>query len=95
MVEKIENLQIPDDDMVGWINNLREGGFSQEEIDFMMPRLNKTYFESKSGEVIEQELEAIKKEYENKFKQALNEDQLEYFRKGIAMRIRDDVDFKE
>ena len=51
MSEKIEREiykgKIPDDDMIGWIQSLREGGLTDKEIDEMLSKLNKTYAEKK------------------------------------------------
>ena len=37
-------IKVPDQDVSGWIQVLREGGFSNEEIDILLAFLNKTYF---------------------------------------------------
>jgi hypothetical protein len=37
-------IKVPDGDMMGWIEMLREGGFSNEEVDVILAFLNKTYF---------------------------------------------------
>lgn len=44
--------RIPDEDAYGWMKTLHEGGFTGEEIDQIMMRLNDTYVEKKSGTVV-------------------------------------------
>lgn len=88
MPSNINRIQIPDDDMVNWIKALHEGGFSTEETDSMMTRLNEKYFDAKGGEIIEKELKEIKKRWKEKYKRGMTRDQEEYFRKGIAIRLR-------
>ncbi|OGE74289.1 MAG: hypothetical protein A3I07_04535 [Candidatus Doudnabacteria bacterium RIFCSPLOWO2_02_FULL_42_9] len=45
MVERIEKIRIPDDDIPGWLNLLMEMGLDQREIDHILRELNKTYAE--------------------------------------------------
>lgn len=87
-INNIEKVSIPDDDMVNWIKTLRTGGFSEEEIDSMMMRLNKSYFNLKGRQSIEGELEKIKKEWLEKNKQTMSSAQEEYFRKGLELRLK-------
>ena len=88
MVEKIEKLRIPDDDMPGWIQTLREGGFNDEEIDFIMSNLNKTYDRLKKNEFIEQELRRMEEEIKNRRGFGLNIDERRALRESIESRFK-------
>ena len=44
---KIEKIKISDEDISDWMQTLREGGFSDEEIDLMLEGLNQKYAEQK------------------------------------------------
>ena len=48
-----EKITIPDDDMPGWMQTLREGGFSDAEIDSILSHLNSTYGGMKRREFID------------------------------------------
>ncbi len=82
-----DKAQIPDNDMPGWIQTLREGGLTDEEIDKMLIRLNKEYAKQKGADVVEQELKNIEDEFVAKSGRYLNEDEKEYFKKGIRERL--------
>ena len=47
---KNKGVEIPDDDMLGWMRMLREGGFSDAEIDRILSGLNAEYFRVKMTE---------------------------------------------
>ena len=82
-----DKAQIPNNDMPGWIQTLREGGFTDEEIDRMLIRLNKEYAKQKGADVVEEELKIVEKEFVAKSGRYLNEDEKEYFKKGIRERL--------
>ena len=82
-----DRAQIPNDDMPGWIQVLREGGFTDGEIDRMLIHLNKEYAKQKGADVVEQELKKVEDEFTAKSGRYLNEDEKEYFRKGIRERL--------
>lgn len=50
--QEIGALSLPDEDMVGWINVLREAGFSEQEMDTMLSQLNETYAKFKKRDRI-------------------------------------------
>lgn len=79
--------QIPDDDMPGWIKVLREGGFTDEEMDRMFIHLNIEYAKQKGADVVEQELKKVEEEFIAKSGRYLNDDEKEHFRKGIQERL--------
>ena len=47
---EIYKARIPDEDMVGWINTLKEAGFSEEEVDEIMTKLNFEYSRQKMSD---------------------------------------------
>lgn len=63
---------IPDDDMVNWINTLREGGFTEEEIDEMMVYLNAEYAKAKGEEVVNKKIRKLEKEIRDNEGKILN-----------------------
>ena len=63
---KIEKAIIPDEDVSGWMQALREGGFSDEEIDSMLEGLNQKYAEQKLPEKIRESWDRIVKTVERK-----------------------------
>lgn len=46
-------IKIPDYDMLGWIKTLREGNFSNDEIDIILSFLNKNYFLANKAPLID------------------------------------------
>jgi hypothetical protein len=42
-LKSIEKIRIPDEDMSGWMQTLREGGFNDQELDSIFVYLNKAY----------------------------------------------------
>ena len=82
-----DKAQTPNDDMPGWIQTLREGGLTDEEIDKNLIHLNKEYAKQKGADVVEQELKKVEKEFVAKSGRYLNEDEKEYFKKGIRERL--------
>ncbi len=40
---EVIRISIPDDEVVGWMQTLREGGFNDEEIDKILSHLNSEY----------------------------------------------------
>lgn len=84
----IERIKIPDDDMPGWINTLREGGFSDNEIDTILTNLNKTYANIKNNQYIEKELSKMNEEIEKRRGYSLTDEEKESLKKGIASRIK-------
>ncbi len=90
-MEKFNKIEggIPNDDVSEWMKALREADFSSEEIDLILERANKDYFKANHPNFIEEELEKIKKEYWDKYKRALNKEEIEYFRKGLEIRLKE------
>ena len=83
----IEKITIPDDDMVGWIKVLHEGGFSDEEIDSILSHLNSTYAGLKKEEFINEELNKMDGEIKNRRGIGLSESEREKLKAGIKSRL--------
>ncbi len=84
---EIKKVQIPDNDVPGWIKSLHEGGFSGKEIDEVLGNLNLTYKKIKDPDFIEKELSEIKKYFWTKYKKVLTTEETECFRRGIEERM--------
>lgn len=78
--DKIEKIRIPDEEVQEWMKTLREGGFTDEEMDFMLMRLNKTYAQVKGKEDFERTLEELKKYVSTEYGKILTPEQIEDFR---------------
>ncbi|MBU4369811.1 hypothetical protein KKG58_03575 [Patescibacteria group bacterium] len=87
--EKIEKVQIPDEDVPNWIKSLQKEGFSSEEMNLVLENLNLTYKKAKNPDFIKQELEKIKKYYKKKHNKILTLEEIEYFKKGIENKLED------
>lgn len=85
--EHIERIRIPDEEAPVWMQTLREGGFSDDEIDMIMAYCNAVYFELKKPKMVEQEVERIIKLFFREQGKVLNEEEVEYFRKGVGQRL--------
>ena len=83
----IERTGIPDEDVPSWIKTLRDGGFSDEEIDVMLSRLNVEYAKGAGINVVEKELERIEKDLLKTHGRKLTEEQRKYMRKSISNRL--------
>lgn len=90
----IEKIKISDKNIPDWMQTLREGGFSDEEIDTMLSKLNVAYSKASGIDPIEKELERIEQDLLRKYKRVLNHEQREYLRKSISDRPEFE-DFKE
>lgn len=55
--ERIEKLRIPDENVLEWMETLREGGFNDEEIDRFFSGLNVEYFRAKMPKDLQGEFE--------------------------------------
>lgn len=80
-------MRIPDEDAPAWMHTLREGGFSDDEIDMIMAHCNAAYFELKKPKIVEQEVEKIKELFLKEFGRALNEGEVEYVRKFVGQQF--------
>lgn len=81
-----EKMMIPDDDINGWIKTLREGGFSDKEIDDTLSRKNVEYAKGAGIDPVERELERIEKDLLKKHNRVLDKETREYMKKSIADR---------
>lgn len=88
-METIEKFSIPDEDMPGWIKTLREGGFNQIEIDYILTGLNKTYFDMKKPEMIKMLIDNVKHKVLVKTGRLLTPEQARYLAKVIEEKFKD------
>lgn len=93
-IEHIVRMTVPDSEMQGWLNVLREGGLSEEEVDAMMVRLNETYRDIRGPVIIEREVERIKELLAQEHKYHINSEQedhiREFLREKLGMNIKED-----
>ena len=78
--ERIEKISIPDDDMVGWIETLRSGNYSEKEIDGILSKLNRPYRDKAHPDWIEKVLADVESLLESDYGKVLTEEQKESFR---------------
>ncbi len=83
----IEKISIPNDDVPGWMQTLREGGFTDEEIDTMLVHLNPTYAGEKQKVAIEQELTKMNNEITLRRGYPLSDEEKANLKKGIESRF--------
>lgn len=90
LAEHIESISIPDSDVLGWMQTLRESGLSQEEIDRFLARLNAAYREGLDpmSPQVEQELTEIIRYIEQEHGRTVTPELREYLRAGIEQRLR-------
>lgn len=74
---KIDKARIPDEDVSGWMQTLREGGFSNEEIDLMLGGLNQEYAEQKLPKEIRESWNRVVKTVEEKRGLKMSEEEKE------------------
>ena len=77
---------IPDDDMPGWMETLRTGGFSEKEIDDILAHLNKTYAKAKGLDLVDNELKKIEDYIQQTYGRKITPEQREHLRKSITER---------
>ena len=73
---RAEHQSIPDEDVMGWMKTLRDGGFSDEEIDTILVYANKTYRQEKGGSVAERKAHAAVRALE-KYGQRLSDEAIQ------------------
>lgn len=84
---EIVGASIPDDDVIGWIQTLREGGLSDAEIDSFLSNLNLTYRGLKKEEFINNQLNRMDGGIFKRRGIGLNDDEKVRLRKGIESRF--------
>lgn len=84
----IEKLEIADEHIPDWMQTLREGGFTDDEIDSMLSRLNKTYATQKNREYVNKELNKMDVEIQKRRGEPLTEEEKEGLRAGIESRFK-------
>jgi len=83
----IEGLQIPDSDLPGWLEELRNSKLTDEEIDEILMHLNQTYLREKMVKPAAQEILKEIEEHLAEKGQILDEDQRSYWRRGLEERL--------
>jgi len=89
--EKVMKIKVPDKDMLGWIETLRNGGMSDEQINSVLSYLNRTYAEQKrlpNIDIIDEKLEQLEEYLFKTYGRELSEEQRAYLRKGIESRFK-------
>lgn len=71
--EQVTKFRVPDDDMMNWIEVLKENGFSEEELSEMMIYLNKTFRDQKDKKFIDKEFDRIISEEERRSGRIISE----------------------
>jgi DNA-binding transcriptional MerR regulator len=85
---RVERVKIPDRDILNWIKVLKESGISEDEIEKMMVRLNRTFAEAKGIDgLVEKELERIEDYLLREHGRKLSKAQKEYLRESIRERF--------
>ncbi len=88
MREGVKKESIKDVDVSDWMQTLREGGFSDEEIDSVLTHSNKTYAGLKKGAYIEKEIQKMNEEIRQRRGIGFSPKEIENIRKGIESRFR-------
>lgn len=87
--KEIVKARILDDDLPEWIGALKDGGFTQEEIDMIVSRLNKTYLKENKPRMVERELTRLQKEFRKEYGRILTPEELDYLKAGIESRFKE------
>jgi hypothetical protein len=80
------NAQIPDSDMPGWIETLRQAGLTEKETELFLSRMNATYGDMVGNPHVEQELKRIVDKIWKNEGRALSEEEKKYLRESIKTR---------
>jgi len=91
MPEGEYKIRIPDEDIRGWMDALREGGFDFNEIDKILINLSNSFAELKLKERIEKELARVEEQYFQKKGQKLEERDKEGLRQVILEKLREQI----
>lgn len=92
--ERITGLKIPDEDAQNWIDVFRNAGFSNEQVDEIMTRLNDTYMQRRFSDFIERELATVVTILESRAGKGLDENKKELLRQEIVKGLQG-MDFSE
>ncbi|MDP2934642.1 MAG: hypothetical protein Q8N59_02685 [bacterium] len=89
---EIVKARIPDEDLPGWIGTLKDGGFTQEEIDLVISGLNTTYLKERKPEMVERELVKLMREFREEKGTLLTPEEIDYLKAGIESRFKDEAE---
>ena len=92
-VEKVnEDLRnrfsVSDEDAADWVKTLIAEGFSNDQIDYIMSRVNKTYREKMQAAWVNQELQKIKDQTLSRHNHELTAEEEAKIRQGIESRFK-------
>ena len=88
--QEIGKARISDEDMVKWINTLKEAGFSESELDDMMSNLNFEYGRQKMSKEAQQVLSETLDYWERDLRRGkLTPTEKEYLKKHILQAERE------
>lgn len=92
--ERIAKIRIPDEEMIGWFSVLKEAGFSEEECNELLGKLNKTLrdLNKPKEEQIAEKMKQIEDEVREKHKYYLNNEEKSKLRKLVEISIENDQD---
>lgn len=85
--EKMEKINVPDEDVPGWLQTLREGGFTDVEINSIMSHLNETYAGFQKDVAVNKELEKMDGEIRARRGFSLSNEEKTKLREGIESRF--------
>jgi|GEM_PF-1179816 len=80
---------IPNDDVFGWMETLRERGLSAEEIDKVLEESNLDYWRAKNITSIEKGMKIIKRNFFEKSNRNLTKEETEYFKILLEKILKD------
>ena len=87
--EDIVKTRIPNEEIGPWMQTLRDGGFTDREIDMILSNLNAEYRKAKNPHFVEEELGRLKRHFFKEHHRILTAEEIEYLRKGIQSRSED------
>jgi len=85
--EDIVKTRVPNEEVGSWMQTLREGGFTDQEIDVFLSQMNADYRKAKNPHFIEQELSKIKKHFLKDHHRILTLQEIEHLKKSIESRL--------
>lgn len=87
--EDIVKTRIPNEEIGPWMQTLRDGGFTDKEIDMILSGLNVDYRKAKNPHFVEEELSKLKRYFLKEHHRILTTVEIEYLKKGIQSRLED------
>ena len=88
--EEIIKMRVPNENVSEWMETLRKGGFTDEEINMIMSSLNKEYMKASNPHFVENELEKLKNYFSKEYGRILTVEEIKYLENGIKSRLEED-----